>query len=257
MSREQIHPDTLRLPRCPIPRPDDSVSWFNSGTRIHGTLIGHAPMGEPIVLNEFGGSSVLTSFEPLRLAKPFEGIGPSWSRLPRSALIVRPHSREQRAFQEILSQRTPPGPQYSDLIYEIWARGFEIFLVGGTVRDVLANHPTKDVDLVTTLPLAHALPLITSMYRYPDRLDGTAARFGHVRVGGRPKTADPFIDLCVFKHSQIGTDHAILGATFDRDVGYRDFACNSVYYDPINDVLIDPTGRGISDAEHRPSCHML
>lgn len=33
------------------------------------------------------------------------------------------------------------------------------------------------------------------------------------------------------------------------DQRLRDFACNAVYYDPMNEVFIDPSGRGITDAK--------
>lgn len=55
----------------------------------------------------------------------------------------------------------------------------------------------------------------------------------------------------MFSDSLPGTKEAIFGVGFERDVSHRDFACNAVYYDPINDVLVDPTGRGIGDAESK------
>jgi hypothetical protein len=57
------------------------------------------------------------------------------------------------------------------------------------------------------------------------------------------------MDFCVFKWSGAGTDQAHFADNFSRDIANRDFACNSVYYDPINEVLIDPLGYGISEAE--------
>jgi hypothetical protein len=83
------------------------------------------------------------------------------------------------------------------------------------------------------------------MYRYEPSISG---KDGFVRIGGRPGSGDPFIDLKMFCTFQPGTPSAVFGASFDNDVCHRDFACNAVYYDPVNGVLVDPTGQGVADA---------
>ena len=74
----------------------------------------------------------------------------------------------------------PPGPIYLELIEEVWNRGHEIFLVGGTVRDVVAGLRSQDVDLVTSLPLDRAEPLLASMYRHEPSINRER---GLVRIG--------------------------------------------------------------------------
>jgi hypothetical protein len=74
---------------------------------------------------------------------------------------------------------------------------------------------------------------------------------GFARLGGNGRAGDPFIDLKLFCHGGIGTPDALFGADFKLDLGMRDFACNSVYYDPINEVLLDPSARGLEDASQR------
>ena len=95
------------------------------------------------------------------------------------------------------------------------------------------------------MPLNRAAALLKSMYRSDPQISD---KFGYVRLGGRPKWKDPFIDLKMFSLMVPGTENAIFGADFERDIGHRDFSCNAIYYDPINAVLIDPSGRGITDA---------
>jgi hypothetical protein len=132
-----------------------------------------------------------------------------------------------------------------EIATEIWNRGFEVYLVGGTVRDVIAGSESKDIDFVTTMPLNRCQALVASMYGYrPTAKDSR----GFIRIGGTPASGDPFVDLKVFSDSLLGTSNAAFGVSFDRDVAHRDFACNAVYFDPINEVLIDPTGIGIADA---------
>jgi tRNA nucleotidyltransferase/poly(A) polymerase len=151
----------------------------------------------------------------------------------------------------LLLQTTPPGPRYIELVREIWGRGFEVFVVGGTVRDVLAGIASNDVDLVTTMPTPRVFHLAKAMYGRPTKLEFGALRNGHLHLGGALGTADPFIDLSTFKHYLIGTPDAVFSDDFTFDLGNRDFACNSVYYDPINRILIDPCGRGIGDCQSK------
>lgn len=251
--RTQLPISSLRLPRCGIPKPGDGVIWFQLSKPFRGVLVGHRSDARPYIANEFGNVTIQPSFDFIRCEDAEKAVGPNWSSLTPPAQIVRPYRDELRTFEEILSQRTPPGPQYIELVSEIWSRGFEVFVVGGTVRDVLAKERAKDVDLVTTMPLMLAKPLLQSMYRYRQskKQEMRALMHGHIRLGGRPGSWDPAIDLCVFKHDFPGTEDAIFGSDFASDVAYRDFACNSVYYDPINKALIDPTGVGISNAENR------
>ncbi len=247
--RPLVSPAALSLPVCSIARPGDRVCWYQNSLLVQGVLTGHKWNGRPIIANQFGDYSEVPSFDWLRLEDPGRALGPNWDRIAASAAFRRPTQQEHQAFDDLLAQRTPPGPRYLDLITEIWQRGFEVFVVGGTVRDVLGGRPGHDVDLATTMPLVRALPLVMSMYGEPRTLEYAAGVNGHFRPGKKARPGDPFIDLCVFKHALPSTPNAVFGSSFERDVAHRDFACNSIYYDPINDVLIDPSARGIPDAE--------
>jgi len=152
-----------------------------------------------------------------------------------------------RNFKGLLNTPIPPGPTASELIREIQSRGFEAYVVGGTVRDVLRGQPSHDIDVVTTMPLKWCRSLIKQMFRHAP--EGERTR-GFIRIGGSPGSGDPFIDLKVFSDSLPGTPDATFGVGFERDLSHRDFACNAVYFDPTNSALIDPSGMGIEDAIH-------
>jgi hypothetical protein len=249
--RIDVDPLALKLPNCSIPRPGDIVVWYQNLMPYRGSVIGHKWDGRPIVRNHLGLTYELSSFDCIRIENPFTRVGPNWCYLPEKAKIVEPFPEEIEKFDELLNRRIPPSPTYMELINEIWNRGFEIYLVGGTVRDVLAGKTSKDIDFVTTMPLHQAFPLVKSMYNKPNNLENKALFNGHIRLGGTPYSGDPFIDLCVFKLHLPGTRDAVFTSDFVRDVGHRDFACNSVYYEPVNKVLIDPVGEGIKDAINR------
>lgn len=238
------NPNQLRLPECPIPRPGDSVGWYADSRFVTGTLIGHTIEGKPVIQTEFGSATIKESYSAIRLLDPFSRLGPNWNQLPGTGAIFHPPTRIRAIFEQLMSRRIPPGPTYLDLAQEIWARGFEVFIVGGTVRDVLGGLPPKDVDLVTTMPISFCRHFLRAMFRYePSSRNET----GYVRIGGTPRSGDPYLDLRVFSDSLVGTAEATFGVSFAKDVLHRDFACNAVYYDPVNEVLIDPTGKGILD----------
>lgn len=246
-AREFVAPQELRLPSCPLPRPGEEVVWYTDAFKRAGVYLGHAPGGKPIVQPADGIPVSLRTFSDVRLADPFSRRSPIWADLPATTL-VRPSAAEAKSFRALLSCRIPPGPSYMDLIEEVWHRGFEIFLVGGTVRDVLAGGEANDVDLVTSMPLRLAVPLLTSMYRSQPKIDEDN---GYVRLAGPADDGAPYIDLKTLVYRGPGTREAVFGCDIRRDMRHRDFACNSVYYDPINEVLLDPSGAGVRTAEAR------
>ncbi|WP_288409639.1 hypothetical protein [uncultured Sphingomonas sp.] len=240
---QDVDPTEMRLPRCPIPTPGERVRWFAAARPMVGTVLGHDAEGQAIVKNEFGNDSHV-SFDNIRLADPFSRAPPNWHSLPAGGRLLKPDGPTSELFKRSMAPVIPPGPSYQELAEEIWGRGFEIFLVGGTVRDILAGQVANDIDLVTTMPLRRMVGFLKEMFQTKE--EGTG-KFGYIRLGGRPASGDPFIDLKVFSNSMSGTEFATFGVGFERDVAFRDFACNAVYYDPINEVIVDPTGHGVKD----------
>jgi hypothetical protein len=227
------------------PRPSEEVVWYSDCIPREGRLLGHDARGAPVVLNHLGHTQTLDTFDQLRLKNPHHRPPPAWHTPAAPIRIVRPHPHESIGLRELLNRRIPPGPRYLELLQEIAIRGFDAFLVGGTVRDILRGKTPNDVDVVTSMPLQRAIPLLASMYRRPPQIN---AENGYVRIGGTPKSKDPFIDLKSMVKCNPGTADVVFSSSIVDDAQYRDFSCNAVYYDPINDVLIDPNGSGISAA---------
>jgi hypothetical protein len=242
---ETIDPSALKLPACPIPRPGDRVGWYSGARFVEGDLTGHDINGRPLIISQFGRPVRRDSFHEIRVLDPERRRGPNWNYLPAAGVVVRPPAEMIASFEGLLSAPIPPGPTALDLIREMHHRGFESFIVGGTVRDVLRGEPPQDVDIVTTMPLKWCRTLIKHMFRYAP--EGEKTR-GYIRIGGTPGSGDPFIDLKVFSDSLPGTPDATFGVGFDRDMAHRDFACNAVYFEPLNRTLVDPSGVGIGDA---------
>ncbi|MGA3097999.1 MAG: hypothetical protein ABSF25_16210 [Bryobacteraceae bacterium] len=157
--RQVLATTDIRIPECPLPRPGERVVWYTEAFKRSGTYLGYGPGAKPIVHPDEGIDIHFDSFGELRLETPLERRGPLWCDLPLGC-ILRPRAEETEKLQKLLRRRIPPGPSYLEVIDEIWNRGFEVFLVGGTVRDVLGGGEAHDVDLVTSLPLRHSIPLL-------------------------------------------------------------------------------------------------
>lgn len=162
--------------------------------------------------------------------------------------IVKADKTIVDAVNSKLTERIAPGPNYRELINEIYYRGYEVFLVGGTIRDYIQGEKSNDIDLVTTMPLKLAAPMISTMF---DEQYSYRPENGYIRIGGTPASGDAFIDVKNFTYCFSGAGTTIFGSDLLSDMKTRDFACNSLYYDPINEAIIDVSGNGIDDAKNK------
>lgn len=253
--REVVTVDELRLPPCPCPKPGQDVIWYRNARRYTGRIVGHRFDGKPTVAVSETHTDDIRDFDDLRPLDPFGRASANWNFLPSRATIALPSSTEMSTLKNLMQRTIPPGVSYADIASEIWSRGFEVFLVGGTVRDAITGTLPNDVDLITTIPLTKLLPLMKAMCRFEldeESLDG-ALKNGHIRIGGKKHSGDPFMDISIFKHQATGDYDALFGFDFSFDVAVRDFTYNSIYYDPNNSVFIDPTGLGLQDVDNKIS----
>ncbi len=121
--------------------------------------------------------------------------------------------------------------------------GFEAYVVGGAVRDLLLGKVPKDFDIAT-----NALPRrIKKMFRNAHVI-GKRFRLVHVPMG------DDIIEVSTFRAltngqpaaGDQGTDENNVYGTLDEDVLRRDFTFNALYYSPVNETIIDFVG-GVKD----------
>jgi len=141
--------------------------------------------------------------------------------------------------------------------------GFDAFLVGGCVRDLLLGLSPKDFDVAT-----NATPEDVKRVFRRARLIGRRFRIAHVRVGRE------VIEVSTFRQRAVAEDvtHArsrrdlkdlvtarsaeglILRdnayGTIDEDAFRRDFSVNALYYDPVTETVLDYVG-GLDDLRQR------
>jgi poly(A) polymerase len=129
-------------------------------------------------------------------------------------------------------------------------QGFEAYLVGGCVRDLLLGKSPKDFDVATS---AHPEE-VNELFRN-SRMIGRRFRIVHVRFGR------DIVEVATFRgpHKEVDTESHTEGGrilndniygTFYEDIFRRDFAMNALYYDVNTKTVIDEVG-GLQDIEEK------
>jgi poly(A) polymerase len=125
-------------------------------------------------------------------------------------------------------------PEAIKIISHLRNYGYEAFLVGGAVRDMLIGKTPKDFDIVTNAEPAK----IKRLFRN-SRIIGKRFRLVHIFFG------EKIFEVSTFRSLVDGTIGNSFG-TMDEDVMRRDFTLNALYYDPLKEQLIDYVG-GVKD----------
>jgi poly(A) polymerase len=145
------------------------------------------------------------------------------------------------------------------VLYRLRDAGFQAFLVGGAVRDLLLGLYPKDFDIATN---AHP-DQVKQLFRN-CRLIGRRFHLAHVRFGYE------IIEVATFRaaHTSIDEDNSVdegghrvldergrilrdnLYGTIEEDVWRRDFTANALYYN-IEDFSVWDYVGGVEDARQR------
>lgn len=144
-----------------------------------------------------------------------------------------------------------------ELISTLQNAGFEAYIVGGAIRDLLLGRRPKDYDISTA---ATPEEVRNVFGRRAARIIGKRFRLVHVRHGGELFEVSTFRQAPSPENAAVGPDgrkheelpeHMILSdnsfGTAEEDAWRRDFTVNALFYDPVRSELIDFTGQGIDD----------
>ena len=117
--------------------------------------------------------------------------------------------------------------------------GYEAYIVGGAVRDLLTGRKPKDFDIVTD-----AFPRqIKKLFRNA-RIIGKRFLLVHVLMGGT------IYEISTFRAPNTVTGDNNCFGTMKEDVWRRDFSINALYYSPKTEQVIDFVG-GFRDLKRR------
>jgi tRNA nucleotidyltransferase (CCA-adding enzyme) len=122
------------------------------------------------------------------------------------------------------------------LIATLQQAGYEAYIVGGAVRDLLRNVEPKDYDIVTSAKPNEIKECFPNLYSI-----GVGEQFGIVIV--HDETNIDF-EIATFRQDiycdgRHPTEVKYV-STIEEDLARRDFTINAIAYDPIADITIDP-----------------
>lgn len=132
------------------------------------------------------------------------------------------------------------------VLYRLNKAGYEAYLVGGGVRDMLLGHEPKDFDVATNATPEEIRKLFRNC-----RLIGRRFRLAHVHFGR------DIIEVATFRgrqdesKEQYSNDSGMLlrdnvYGTLEDDAWRRDFSVNALYYNIADFSVVDYTG-GMAD----------
>lgn len=133
-------------------------------------------------------------------------------------------------------------------LYGLKDAGYEAYVVGGGVRDLLAGEKPKDFDIATNAHPEDVRRIFRSC-----RLIGRRFVICHVRWGGEVSEVTTFRGVITDEHERDETGRILADneyGTLETDAFRRDFTVNALYYDIRDYSIVDFAG-GLDDMRAR------
>lgn len=157
-----------------------------------------------------------------------------------------------------MKHELPVEDRIIDVVATLQEAGFETYIVGGAIRDLLLGRKPKDYDISTA---ATPEEVRSTFGRRSARIIGKRFRLVHLQL------RNEIIEISTFRRAPQGHGKTVDSKTeskipeniilSDNDYGTsaedalrRDFTINSMFFDPVQSELIDHTGLGRSDIEN-------
>ncbi|ROH84518.1 polynucleotide adenylyltransferase PcnB [Pseudomethylobacillus aquaticus] len=168
------------------------------------------------------------------LQRVFRKPAPTSRKASNDSAVLRIPFKQHQIQRQLLS------PAALKTIEGLQKAGFEAYVVGGAVRDLLLKQRPKDFDVAT-----NATPEQVHRVFRRSRIIGRRFRLVHVMFG------DETVEVSTFRGSHLGDDgdakiadsgrilrDNVFGS-HEEDAVRRDFTANALYYNPANEEIID------------------
>ncbi|HJO95778.1 MAG TPA: hypothetical protein QF753_20450 [Victivallales bacterium] len=139
------------------------------------------------------------------------------------------------------------------LISRLQKAGYDAYLVGGAIRDILLERTPKDYDVTTSATPEQVRKVFG---RRRARIIGRRFKIVHLYCGSdiieistfRKKPKDDTLNSAKkdYSDSMLIVNDNEYGTAYE-DAWRRDFTVNSLYYDPVRKEILDFTSEGIND----------
>lgn len=125
------------------------------------------------------------------------------------------------------------------VLHVLQTAGYEAYVVGGSVRDLLLNVEPKDWDITTNATPEQMIPLFPKAV-YENAFGTVAVVFEDEPLESAVRT----IEVTTYRSESSYTDgrhpdQVEFSKTIEEDLKRRDFTVNAMAYDPMSDRLID------------------
>lgn len=158
-----------------------------------------------------------------------------------------------------LKQQLPISRNAYDIVSRLQESGFEAYIVGGAIRDLLLDRDPKDFDISTSATPEEVRSVFGRRFA---RIIGKRFRLVHVYMNGELFEVSTFRQepdsdeqelrkqgkLADLPEHLIVSDNAFGSA--EEDVWRRDFTVNALFYDPVKGEILDYTENGIDDIQN-------
>lgn len=152
--------------------------------------------------------------------------------------------------EKLIQMQDAIDPQAMGILKRLKEGGFQAYLVGGGVRDLLVNIKPKDFDIAT-----NALPNMVKKKVPYSFIIGRRFKLVHARRG------DHIFEIATFRRTasaaelettadddRLFTEENFFG-NIEEDSLRRDFTVNALFYDPIDKKIVDHC-KGLEDIQH-------
>jgi poly(A) polymerase len=118
-------------------------------------------------------------------------------------------------------------------------RGYELFLVGGAVRDALQGSASQELDFATSSPPAKTAEMLEEFGSHATYRAGE--KFGTIGSVLEDRT----VEVTTYRSREVyaaGSRKPAVefGRTLEEDLSRRDFTINAIAFHPTTETLIDP-----------------